>query len=395
MSEVALSTTIESPQDAPDNSTVVQDDGDHNPAPQHKPSDMDDAISKALDEAEAKDDPKNKVPEPKRDEKEDKPAKKEPEPDASEDDPEGDDAAEDDKAEKPKEGLSKEEKDERARQKQREQAIADAPKGFVSPTAKEKWANVPHEVRGEVNRVLKEAEEFQARAKQQNERYERIKDFDELAQRNGRDLRDSLMRVHRIENELQSNPVAGLNRILMEAGPRKADGSPISIREFAQAIARMDDNTYNNYVRQPQQQKQQQQINPEVEQLRAQLSQMQQQQIMQSVIEPFKSENPRYTELEPAIAQILKSGMIPDSVSGKERLAMAYDMAVRLNPASHIEPEEDDKPATESNSNRAVSNFGGSRSIKGSPPSGGDGAKPKRKVMSRDQAINAAMAALR
>src|SRR3546814_9685733 len=66
------------------------------------------------------------------------------------------------------------------------------------------------------------------------ERYESVRDFDELARQNGRDLRQSLMQVNELENLLRSNPIAGLNKVLMQAGPRKADGQPVSLMEVAQ-----------------------------------------------------------------------------------------------------------------------------------------------------------------
>src|SRR3546814_13493967 len=50
------------------------------------------------------------------------------------------------------------------------------------------------------------------------ERYESVRDFDELARQNGRDLRQSLMQVNELENLLKSNPIAGLNKVLMQAG---------------------------------------------------------------------------------------------------------------------------------------------------------------------------------
>lgn len=384
------STTIEAPEQ--DVSTVVQEEGDHNPAPEHKPGSMDDAISRALDQQEAK------APEPK-EAKEEKPAKekpakeKEPVKDAEEGD-EGDDSntsgdekdgGEDEKPAKPapKERKAKVEKDADPRH-------VNAPANFL-PRAKEEWRNVPHAVRGEVYRAISEAEQVKQELTAKTERYERIRDFDELAQSNGRDLRDSLMRVHEIENELQRNPVAGLNRILMEAGPRKADGQPYSLFEVATAIVQQGQQGYQRMVAQ-QPQQQQQQPNPEVEMLRQQIQQMQLQQVEANIIEPFKRENPRYEELRGAIEQILKSGMVPSSLDPLDRLGAAYDMAVRLNPSADIEPDEDDEePAKESRS-RSV---GASRSIKGSPPSGGDGARPRRKTMSRDEAISAAMAALR
>src|SRR3546814_10299599 len=68
------------------------------------------------------------------------------------------------------------------------------------------------------------------------ERYESVRDFDELARQNGRDLRQSLMQVNELENLLKSSPIAGPNKVLMQAGPRKADGQPVSLMEGAQFI---------------------------------------------------------------------------------------------------------------------------------------------------------------
>src|SRR3546814_11464287 len=68
------------------------------------------------------------------------------------------------------------------------------------------------------------------------ERYESVRDFDELARQNGRDLRQSRMQVNELENLLKSNPIAGLNKVLLQAGPRKADGQPFSLMDVMQFI---------------------------------------------------------------------------------------------------------------------------------------------------------------
>lgn len=239
----------------------------------------------------------------------------------------------------------------------------DAPKSFL-PDAKEKWANVPNTVKRDINKLIADHEKASEQSRQATERYESIRDFDELARQNGRDLRDSLMRVHQIENELQRNPIAGLNKILLEAGPRKADGQPVSLYELAQFIVSKGQQGYQQMVaQQPQQQQQQVQSNPEVEQLKQQLAQMQQQQILQSVIEPFKADHPRYDELQDDIAFFLKSGKIPDGYSPAERLEAAYDMAVRINPTSHVEKEAED----DTEEGRVAESFAGSKSIKSAP----------------------------
>lgn len=237
----------------------------------------------------------------------------------------------------------------------------EAPKNFL-PDAKEKWVNTPRTVQRDVENMVRTHQEEVERYKAHTERYETIRDFDELAQQNGRDLRDSLMKVHQIENLMQSNPVAGLNSILLEAGPRKADGQPVSLFELAQHIVNQGQQGYQQMVSQrPQQQQQQAQANPEVEQLKQQVAQMQQQQLAASVIDPFKAANPRYDELKDDIALFLKSGKVPASLSPNERLEAAYDMAVRINPSSHQAAETDTDLA---NSGGTGKSFSSSKSIK-------------------------------
>jgi hypothetical protein len=67
------------------------------------------------------------------------------------------------------------------------------------------------------------------------------------------------------------------------------------------------------------------------------------------------------------IAMFLQSGRISQSMSPSDRLAAAYEMAVRINPASSsvtIDHSADAMPER-----RADNDFGGSKSIKSSPGS--------------------------
>ena len=310
--------------------------------------------AKAEAEADKEADDKSDKKAPKDDGKADKePSSKEP----ADKEPEGKDPADEDAddATADKEKPDAADKDEPVRKKPSD----DAPKKFM-PDAKEKWANVPNVVKRDINNMLREHEEQTAKTAKATERYENIRDFDELAQANGRDLRDSLMRVHHIENELASNPVSALNRILIEAGPRKPDGQPVSLFEVAQYIVQQGHQGYQQMVAQQPQAQQQPQANPEVEQLKQQVAQMQQQQLATSIIDPFRAANPRYDELKEDIAFFLKSGKIPAGYSPSERLEAAYDMAARINPASNI--KEDDIPESP-----AAESFAGSKSIKSAP----------------------------
>jgi hypothetical protein len=103
-----------------------------------------------------------------------------------------------------------------------------------------------------------------------------------------------------------------------------------------------------------------------VEQLEQQLNQMRAQQVAMSVIEPFRAAHPRYTELQDDIALFLQSGKIPSNLSAPERLAAAYDMAVRINPASSQASEPPANPVPDA---RVVHDSSGEKSIKSAPGS--------------------------
>jgi len=247
-----------------------------------------------------------------------------------------------------------------------------APKKFL-PDAQEKWLNVPRPVQRDIDNMTREHEAEVTKLREATERYESIRQFDELARSNGRELTKSLTKLNEIENLMESNPYAGLNMILQEIGPRKPDGSAISLYDVAQYVAQQGPEKWQQMVAQRPQQ--QERSNPEVEQLKQQIAQMQVQQTTQSVVEPFKAQHPRFDELRDDIAMFLNSGRIPTSLSAPDRLAVAYDMAERLNPPSNVE-----QPATQASPDvdSRVDSSNGSKSIKSAPGSVSAEIEPKR-----------------
>jgi hypothetical protein len=262
------------------------------------------------------------------------------------------------------------------------------------PAAKEKWRNTPLPVQQEVGRLVREHEAEISKIRESHERYESVRQFDEIARQNGRELKDSLTKMVEIETSLQQNPIAGLNRILMEVGPRKADGQPFSLYDIAMHIAQQGPQGYQQMMQMPAQQRQQNQVDPRISQLEQQLRAMQQEQLASRIIDPFKNSHPRYDELEEDIAFFLDSGKIPTSLSAPERLAAAYDMAERINPPSRVQAQSfEDRPDSQSESRADVS-LSGTKSVKGAPASGVDVSSRRRGKMSRSEAINAAMSEL-
>lgn len=259
-------------------------------------------------------------------------------------------------------------------QPKEERRFVEAPSTFL-PKAKEVWRNTPHAVQAEVARMVQDNETALQQVREVAERYETIRPYDELARSNGRDLRDSLERMAHVEDLLQQNPIAGLNAILMEAGPRKADGQPYSLYEVAQFIAQQEPQRYQQMVAPPQQA---QKEDPRVAQLQTQLARVQEQQVHESVVAPFAAAHPRFAELERDIAFFLQSDRIPTSLSPQDRLAAAYDMAERINPPSYV---DEAAPRTQglAHPRRADEGFSGSKSIKSSPGSVSEDYEPEAK----------------
>lgn len=234
------------------------------------------------------------------------------------------------------------------------------------PKAKEVWGNVPHAVKGEIARLSQEHEAEVTKYREAGERYEPLRQFDEIAKSNGRELKDSLAKVVQVEQALASNPIAGLEMILREIGPRKANGQPISLMDVVQHLAQ-NPQAYQQAVNSiaPQNQNQQRQPDPEVQALKQEIQSMRTEQTAQSIIAPFAAQNPRFHELQDDIAFFLNSGKIPASLSPQERLEAAYDMAVRINPTSSVTPSQ----ATEklADAKPAPSDDAGAKSIRGAP----------------------------
>jgi len=242
----------------------------------------------------------------------------------------------------------------------------EAPKSFL-PDAKETWRNTPRAVQRDVENAFRQHETEIAKHREAAERYEPLRQWDEYVRQNGRPegLTETLREVAQLEDMVSKNPIAALNQVLLRAGPRKADGSPVNLYELAQYVVQSGQDGYDKMVAPPQQANTQRE-DPRIAELQRQLAQVQEQTLAQTVIEPFKAQNPRYDELEQDIALFLRSGKIPTSLSPSERLAAAYDMAVRINPASHANDADASQTDLEP-ARRADDTFSAGKSIKSAP----------------------------
>lgn len=241
------------------------------------------------------------------------------------------------------------------------------------PDAKERWTNTPRSVQRDISAFVQEVEQERTQYRQQLERYESIRPFDELAKSNGRDLRDSLMKLNHIENMITQNPVAGLDAVLRELG------SKYSLYDIAQHVVGQGPQAYQQTVQQATQQVQQSQKDAYVQQLEQQVQQLaveqKKAQIQAEVIAPFKADHPRFDE--PAIQgemalQIEFLRNHPSyakqfgDLSYQEQLAIAYERADRIIPASSPS-KPNARNSLDPSVDRVEPDSSGTKSVKSSP----------------------------
>lgn len=326
-----------------------------------------------------------------------KPDAKQPEPDkakaeapAKADEPA--DKADKSAAEKPATGQEAADKSRQSEGRQHQE-----PPARFLPEARTKWGNVPNEVKAEVHRVAQEYESEIAKGKQATERYEPLRQFDEIAQKNGRELKDSLAKVVQIETALARSPVIGLEMILREIGPRKADGSPVSLYEIAQVIAKQTPQQFAQNMQGaiPQARQQQPQVAPpQVKALEDRIAGLESRLMAsagQPIIDAFRASHTDYDALEQQIAAILKSKVIDQiygtGLSPAQKLEQAYRMAGGQTP-SRSEPEP--APAHSAAAADRPVDPDGTKSIRGAPNGGkdpdddGDDETDIRKLLQRE-----------
>lgn len=246
------------------------------------------------------------------------------------------------------------------------------PPARLLPEERAKWANVPNEVKAGLHRLTQEMEQENAGFKQSHERYTTLKPYDDLARTNGRDLRESLEKITHVERAIAQNPIAGLDMVLREIGPRKQDGTPLTLMEVARHIVQNPQAYQQASAPMPQVQQETHQVKALADKLASLETQLATASI-QPMLDAFATSHPDYAQLEPQIAAILQSRVIEnlygDGLSAEQKLAEAYRMAGGRGPSSRSEPEPvqqhseaRDKPSSDA----------GMKSIRGAPTNGED-----------------------
>jgi hypothetical protein len=268
----------------------------------------------------------------------------------------------------PEDGGDDEQEPEQAKRPSEGRDINRAPAHFL-PRAKEKWATVDPDVKGEVYRTIDNMEKGMKEYKESHEFRKSISHFEEMAKTAGTTVPEALQRYVAIDQEIIRNPMNGIALVLKSAGltPEQYAGA---ILKQVQADQQNPAAAVERNMTQKLQTMEQRLAAYEKREQEQRAAQQQQQvynELQQNVIDPFREEHPRLDELAEDIAFFLNSGKIPSTLPERERLEVAYDMAERLNPSSEYEDQERLKPAK---SAQRPLNPAGSKSVKGSPSAG-------------------------
>lgn len=278
--------------------------------------------------------------------------------------------------------------------------IIEAPARFL-PRAKELWANVPHPVREEFDRVMRESETEIAQYKEAKQFRDDVKEFEELAQRHGVPFKQVLTNYVDIERKFSEDPAQGFRQLMqnMNMHPTQAIGAILrSVNATPQQLAQMLTNNPEaftalspNMPRQTQQVQQQQRApDPEISALKEQVQALHAERVANDIIRPFAQEYPEYHEHEEAIAKVLQSGIIDQihgsSLSPRDKLEAALFMVaphVKRGSASGT-VQDNSVQGDRTSETPAVDLRGGNKSVKSSLGDVTDVAEPERKMSMRE-----------
>jgi hypothetical protein len=245
----------------------------------------------------------------------------------------------------------------------------DAPARF-NETGKRDWANTPDSVKEETYRAFTELEEGHKKYKDNADRFEKVREFDELARKNGREgVHESLKEVVEIENAFKRDPIEGLKRITDHFG--------LNLQAVAAHIMGQNPN------------QQVAEAHSRVRELEAKISTMEQEAKAPQVVQEFFANHEDAQDMADDIAFVLRKGIVGD-------LEDAYEYVKRFKPASNAGSRQPLIPAESAAAHTPAPalNPAGSKSVSGAPSGGVSPASKQPVSQSNSEAVRRAMAKL-
>ena len=242
----------------------------------------------------------------------------------------------------------------------------DEPPARLSAEAKAQWAALPPAVKADVHRTIREMQGGIEKYRTEATRWQTdVAPYETLAQQYGMDIKGVLADYEGMARMMATNPVQVFDTLAKRHG--------FTLQDVAANVLGQD---LDDYAKQTSQEiARLQQENMQLKRQTQTYTQRQQQEV-QSFITDFAVKNPRYGELEPQIAGILRSGLVTAS-EPRMRLQEAYEIADRLKPAPRTAPAPQN-PAIADQTRK------GQLSITGAPGSGSNPANRKTPASARE-----------
>ena len=249
-------------------------------------------------------------------------------------------------------------------------AALEAPARF-NENGKKDWANVPDAVKEEIHRTISENEKGIQKYKETSERYELIKEYDELARKNGREgIHESLKQIKDIEDTFSRDPIQGLKKITDHFG--------LNLQAVAAHIMGQNPN------------QQVQEAHSRVRELEAEITRMKSEAQVPKLVQDFFSQHEDAADYSDDIAFVIEQGIVKD-------LEAAYQYVKRFKPASNAGSQNSSQPLIPAESAAAHTqapalNPAGSKSVSGAPTNGISPASKHPVPKTNREALQRAMA---
>jgi len=242
----------------------------------------------------------------------------------------------------------------------------DEPPARLSAEAKAQWSALPPAVKADVHRTIREMQGGIEKYRTEATRWQTdVAPYETLAQQYGMDIKGVLADYEGMARMMATDPVAVFDTLAKRHG--------FTLQDVAANVLGQD---LDEYAKQTSQEiARLQQENMELKRQTQTYTQRQHQEV-QSFITDFAVKNPRYSELEPQIAGILRSGLVT-ATEPRLRLQEAYEIADRLKPAPRTAPAPQN-PAIADQTRK------GQLSITGAPGSGSNPANRKTPASARE-----------
>lgn len=244
-----------------------------------------------------------------------------------------------------------------------------APERF-SNDAKAVWDTAPEPVKAEVDRMHREMTAGIEKHRAGAEKFETIRQFDEMAGKSGKQLKDVLGAYVGMEQLLRSNPLRGLEEVCSNIG--------VSLRQVAEIVLGQTPDQERNQSDQTIRE-----LRQELASLKQQIggvtSSMQQQQTrsIEDQVTAWAADKHHFELIAPHLAAELQAGA--------KDLDAAYEAVLQKHPAIAALAKPEAKPAAEPKPDAssapapdlAAQTDKGSKSIKGAPGPGSEPAKSR------------------